>query len=109
MKTCLKIIKNVIKHVILELLMRKFTQNQYIYFAVVLFILLFRVNPCFADFTIEDERKLGKEFYDQMEQNHLILKNEALTNYVTKIGNLIQAQANKVPFEFHFLSLTAMQ
>ncbi|MGP8154026.1 MAG: M48 family metalloprotease [Smithella sp.] len=82
--------------------MRKFTQNQYIYFAVVLFILLFRVNPCFADFTIEDEKKLGKEFYDQMEQNHLILKNEALTNYVTKIGNLIQAQANKVPFEFHF-------
>jgi len=83
--------------------MRKFTQNQYIYFAVVLLILLFRVSPCFADFTIEDERKLGREFYDQMEQHHLILKNEVLNGYVTKIGNLIQAQANKVPFEFHFV------
>ena len=83
--------------------MRKFTQNQYIYFAVILFILLFRVSPCLADFTIEDERKLGREFYDQMEQHHLILKNEVLNGYVTKIGNLIQAQANKVPFEFHFV------
>jgi predicted Zn-dependent protease len=83
--------------------MRKFTQNQYIYFAVILFILLFRASPCLADFTIEDERKLGREFYDQMEQHHLILKNEVLNGYVTKIGNLIQAQANKVPFEFHFV------
>ena len=83
--------------------MRKFTQNQYIYFAVILFILLFRVSPCLADFTIEDERKLGREFYDQMEQNHLILKNEVLNGYVAKIGNLIQSQANKVPFEFHFV------
>jgi predicted Zn-dependent protease len=83
--------------------MRKFTQNQYIYFVVILFILLFRASPCRADFTIEDERKLGREFYDQMEQHHLILKNEVLNGYVTKIGNLIQAQANKVPFEFHFV------
>ncbi|MGA3279603.1 MAG: M48 family metalloprotease [Smithella sp.] len=83
--------------------MRKFTQNQYIYFVVILFILLFRASPCLADFTIEDERKLGREFYDQMEQHHLILKNEVLNGYVTKIGNLIQAQANKVPFEFHFV------
>jgi len=83
--------------------MRKFTQNQYIYFAVILFILLFRASPCLADFTIEDERKLGREFYDQMEQHHLILKNEVLNGYVTTIGNLIQAQANKVPFEFHFV------
>jgi predicted Zn-dependent protease len=83
--------------------MRKLTQNQYIYFAVILFILLFRVSPCLADFTIEDERKLGREFYDQMEEHHLILKNEVLNGYVAKIGNLIQAQANKVPFEFHFV------
>jgi predicted Zn-dependent protease len=83
--------------------MRKFTQNQYIYFVVILFALLFRVSPCLADFTIEDERKLGREFYDQMEEHHLILKNEVLNGYVAKIGNLIQAQANKVPFEFHFV------
>ncbi|HUN55475.1 MAG TPA: M48 family metalloprotease [Smithella sp.] len=82
--------------------MRKFTQNQYIYFAVVLIILLLRANLCLADFTIEDERKLGREFYDQMEQHHLILKNEVLNSYVTRIGNLIQGHANKVPFEFHF-------
>ena len=53
-------------------------------------------------FTIEDEKKLGKEFYDKMEQSKLIFKNEVLNDYITKIGNSIQAQANKVPFEFHF-------
>ncbi len=82
--------------------MRKFTQNQYIYFAFALLILLFRVNICYAEFTIEDERKLGKEFHEMMEQSHMIFKNEVLNDYINKIGNLIQAQANKVPFEFHF-------
>jgi predicted Zn-dependent protease len=82
--------------------MRKFTQNQYIYFAFVLLILFFRVNICHAEFTIEDERKLGKEFYEKMEEHKLIFKNKVLNDYITKIGNLVLAQTNKAPFEFRF-------
>jgi beta-barrel assembly-enhancing protease len=83
--------------------MCKFTQNQYIYFIVILFIILLRVSPCFAEFTIEDERKLGKEFYDKMEAGQFILKNKALNDYINKVGNLILTQTKKAPFEFRFL------
>ena len=82
--------------------MRKFTQNQYICFAVIFLILFFQVNVCFAEFTIEDEKKLGKEFYDKMEEHQLILNNKILKDYITKIGNLILAQSPKAPFEFRF-------
>ncbi len=82
--------------------MRKFLQNQHIYFAVVILILLFRASPCFAEFTLEDENKLGKEFYDKMRAQHLIYENKILNDYITKIGNLILAQSQKAPFEFCF-------
>ncbi len=82
--------------------MCKFTQNQYISFAVVFFILLFRASICFAEFTLDDEKKLGKEFHDQMVKNHLLLENKKLNDYINKIGNLMLAQSKKAPFEFHF-------
>lgn len=82
--------------------MRKFTQNQHICFAVVIFILLVRVTPCLAEFTIEDEKKVGKEFYDKMREQHLIYENKSLNDYIEKIGNLILAQTQKAPFEFCF-------
>jgi hypothetical protein len=60
--------------------MCKFTQNQYISFAVVFFILLFRASICLAEFTIDDEKKLGKEFYDKMGKNHFLLENKKLND-----------------------------
>jgi predicted Zn-dependent protease len=82
--------------------MCKFTQNQYISFALVFFILLFRASICLAEFTIDDEKKLGKEFYDKMGKNHFLLENKKLNDYINQIGNLILAQSKEVPFEFHF-------
>lgn len=82
--------------------MRKFIQNQHICFVVVIFILLCRVTPCFAEFTLEDERKVGKEFYDKLIENKLIFKNKSLNDYITKIGNLILEQTQKAPFDFRF-------
>lgn len=82
--------------------MCKSTKNQYIYLVVILFVVLFRVSPCFAEFTIEDEKKLGKEFYDKLEEHQLVLKNKVLNDYINKVGNLILAQTKKAPFEFRF-------
>jgi beta-barrel assembly-enhancing protease len=82
--------------------MCKFTQNQYIYLVVLVFILLFNIRPCFAEFTIEDEKKLGKEFYDKLYENQLLIKNKVLSDYITKIGNLVLAQTTKAPFDFNF-------
>jgi predicted Zn-dependent protease len=83
--------------------MRKLIQNQYIFFAVVFFILFFRTSLCLAEFTTDDEKKLGKEFYDKLAQHHFLLENKRLNNYITKIGNLVLLQSNKAPFDFHFL------
>ena len=82
--------------------MRKFIQNQYIYFAVLAFILLFRISPCFAEFTIEDEKKVGKEFFENLDEHQLILKNKALNDYINKIGNLVLDQTIQAPFNFNF-------
>lgn len=82
--------------------MRKFTQNQYIYFIALVLVLLFRANNCLAEFTIEDEKKLGKEFYDKLEENKLILNNKVLNDYVNQIGKLVLAQTTKAPFQFNF-------
>ncbi|MDD5344170.1 MAG: M48 family metalloprotease [Smithella sp.] len=82
--------------------MRKFIQNQYICFVVVIFILLCRAIPCLAEFTLEDEKKVGKEFYDKLIENKLIFKNKSLNDYITKIGNLILEQTQKAPFDFRF-------
>jgi Putative Zn-dependent protease, contains TPR repeats len=87
--------------------MRKLIQNQYISFAFAFFILLFFTNICFAEFTIDDEKKLGKEFYDKLEKNHFLLENKQLNNYISRIGNLVLAQSQKAPFDFHFLILNS--
>lgn len=82
--------------------MRNFIQNQYIYFAASILIILFGSYTCFAEFTIEDEKKLGKEFYEKLEESQLILNNKILKDYVTKIGNLILSQSTRSPFKFNF-------
>ena len=82
--------------------MRKLLQNQYISFAVLFLLIFFRTSNCCAEFTIDDEKKLGKEFYDKLEKNHFLLENKRLNDYINQIGNLILTQSKKSPFEFHF-------
>ncbi len=55
-----------------------------------------------ASFTIADENKLGKEFYDKLEKNSFILQNEQANNYLTLLGKKILAHSDKAPFSFKF-------
>lgn len=82
--------------------MHKIIQNQYIYLVTIILIIVFRSSFCFAEFTIDDERKLGKEFYDKLAKHHLLLENKRLNDYINKIGNLILDGNKQVPFEFRF-------
>lgn len=107
MKTCHKKVKNVrwcITTEILELFMRKSLQNQYICLALFILVLFFlRIDTCFAKFTLEDERKLGKELFDKLEEHQLILKDKTLNAYITNVGNHVLAHTTKAPFDFRFL------
>ncbi len=82
--------------------MWKFIRNQYISFIIVLFISFFQTGVCFGAFTIDDEKKLGKEFYDKLVKHHLLLENKRANEYITKIGNLILEGNKQVPFKFTF-------
>lgn len=55
-----------------------------------------------ASFTIEDEKKLGKEFYEKLEKSQVLIRNEKVNAYITKLGRKILSQSQKAPFDFNF-------
>lgn len=55
-----------------------------------------------ASFSIEDEKKLGKEFYDKLEKANALSKNERANNYLGLLGDRILSHSDKAPFEFKF-------
>jgi len=64
--------------------------------------ILFQTVHSYASFTIEDEKKLGKEFYEKLEKNDVLLKNKKVNDYISKLGDKILKQTRKAPFDFHF-------
>ncbi len=79
--------------------MHKIIQKQYKFLIVAIATLLFSAEICFAAFTIDDERKLGKEFFDKLNQNNFLLKDKQLNEYITQVGSLVLAQSKKAPFD----------
>jgi beta-barrel assembly-enhancing protease len=59
-------------------------------------------RPALASFTLEDEKKLGKEFYDKLAKGHFILQNERANTFLTLLGERILAHSDRAPFEFKF-------
>jgi predicted Zn-dependent protease len=66
-------------------------------------LLVFAVAcPALAEFSMEDEQKLGKEFYERLKERGLLLEDPEVTAYITKIGNRIISQGERTPFTFTF-------
>lgn len=55
-----------------------------------------------ASFTIQDEKKLGREFYEKITAKDLLVKNSRITEYVNKIGLKLLSHADDSPFSFTF-------
>ena len=53
-------------------------------------------------FTIGDEKKLGREFFEKLEQNNALVKDPKINNYINQLGNLILSNTQKAPFDFRF-------
>lgn len=64
--------------------------------------ILFQTVYSYASFTIEDEKKLGKEFYEKLEKNGALIKNKKVNDYISKLGDKILKQSRKSPFDFRF-------
>jgi len=73
-----------------------------IFILFLIFAILFQATYSHASFTIEDEKKLGKEFYEKLKKNNVLIKNKKINDYISELGNKILAHSRKAPFDFHF-------
>lgn len=55
-----------------------------------------------AALSVEDERKLGREFYEKLEKGNLLSPNEPASVFLTQLGGRILAKSDKAPFDFKF-------
>ncbi len=69
-------------------------------FALVLSMIV-AVQPCLS-FSLEEERQLGKELYDKLEKNGLLLKDARVNDYLTRVGDRVLNQTNQTLFDFRF-------
>lgn len=74
-------------------------------FFIAAFAVVFLFTSCpaaNASFTLEDEKKLGKEFYEKLSKGRVLIRDPKIQNYVDQIGRLVLASSPKAPFEFKF-------
>ena len=69
---------------------------------VVILLIMLASVPAYAAFTLEDEQKLGREFYEKLEKHQAILHDERTTSYVMAIGNRILSNSEKLPYDYRF-------
>jgi predicted Zn-dependent protease len=55
-----------------------------------------------ASFTIEDEKKLGREFHEKLKNGNALLLNEQINDYVAQLGERVLAAGDQSPFDFQF-------
>ncbi|HOJ51827.1 MAG TPA: M48 family metalloprotease [Syntrophales bacterium] len=70
---------------------------------IYLFLFTFLVSPAVGAFSLEDEKKIGRETYNELEKNNALLKTKKVVDYLNAVGQKILAQAdNKQPFDYQF-------
>ncbi|MDD5167522.1 MAG: M48 family metalloprotease [Syntrophales bacterium] len=78
------------------------TKKLFTFLSVILIAGMLTAQNAHAAFTLEDEKKVGKEIYDKLEKGGALLHNEQIANYIDNIGNRILAHSNRLPLDYHF-------
>lgn len=72
-------------------------------FISLLLLVLMPAEYCAAEFTFDDEMKLGRELYEKLDKGNQLSKDPRVTAYINDLGQKILSQSNKpVPFDFKF-------
>jgi predicted Zn-dependent protease len=59
--------------------------------------------PCaHGSFTIQDEERLGREFYEQLNSKNMLIHNPRISDYIDTIGRRILHHSEESPFSFTF-------
>lgn len=74
----------------------------YISLVIIFCLSLCTPGVAYASFTIDDEKKLGKEFYEKLEKSNVLIHNQTINTYINKLGSTVLAQSEKAPFDFRF-------
>ena len=78
------------------------------WFAVVLALVFLQALICLgspndaAALTIEDEKKLGQEFYDKMVKNDFLIQDRAMNDYITRVGQRVLSSVPTPLFDYRF-------
>jgi beta-barrel assembly-enhancing protease len=84
-----------------------FCHKRKLFVITVLFVFLFSManlltGTAWASFSLDDEKKLGKEFYEKLEKANALSQNERANTFLALIGERILAHSDKAPFDFKF-------
>jgi predicted Zn-dependent protease len=77
-------------------------QKRCVCFLVIAFLVFQTAVPAGATFTLDDENKIGKEFYEKLSKHNLLIQDEKVNDYITRLGNMILSRSSNVLFHFHF-------
>ncbi len=69
---------------------------------IVLLYLHASAGVSLASFTIQDEKKLGKEFYDKLNDKGVFVKDPKVKSYIEKMGRLLLSHSRQSFFDFTF-------
>lgn len=59
-------------------------------------------EPSRASFTIQDEKRLGKEFYDKLKSKNVLITDPEVTAYIDRIGQLLLSHLDQSFFDYTF-------
>jgi len=99
------LIKSAKKVIVTQNAMKSDTRHNIIkiFSIVITFLYMFMsAGAVFASFTMEDEKKLGKEFYEKLKDRGLFVKNPEANEYIDRIGHLLLSHGKKPLFDFTF-------
>lgn len=81
----------------------RITRTLALFFITLTLMALAPAEYCAAEFTFEDEMKLGRELYDKLDSGGQLSKDPRIVSYINDLGQKILNQSNKpVPFNFRF-------
>ncbi|PIP06736.1 MAG: hypothetical protein CO012_07525 [Syntrophobacterales bacterium CG_4_8_14_3_um_filter_49_14] len=80
----------------------QFRKKMVLFTAIIVLYLFQTAELAHGAFTIDDEKKLGKEFFEKLEQSGALIQDPKVNSYIDRLGNRILSNSQKAPFNFRF-------
>ncbi|MBN1548855.1 MAG: M48 family metalloprotease [Syntrophaceae bacterium] len=65
-------------------------------------LLFFGTVPAQAEFTTDDEKRIGREFYEKLESNNVLLQDKRMNDYISQVGSRVLSSVKTPLFDYRF-------